>query len=65
MGKVNWNPSNSKAAWIILAPLPIQILLLATGEPHGLSDEIGVILTIIQAILIPSIFLPKGKGAAE
>lgn len=63
-GKVNWNPRNRRAALIILAPLPIQILLLATGEPHGLTDEIGVILTIIQAILIPSIFLPKMQEAA-
>ena len=64
-GKVDWNPRNRKAALIILAPLPIQILLLATGEPHGLTDEIGVILTIIQAILIPTIFLPKTKAQHE
>jgi len=64
-GQVNWNRLNIRAAWIILAPLPLQILLLATGEPHGLTDEIGVVITIIQAILIPTIFLPKEKGAMQ
>lgn len=64
-GQVNWNRLNKRAAWIILAPLPIQILLLATGEPHGLTDEVGVVITIIQAILFPTIFLPKEKSAMQ
>ena len=64
-GNLSWNKLNNRAAWIILAPLPVQILLLATGEPHGLTDEIGVIITIVQAILIPSIFLPKGEASGQ
>jgi len=46
---------------IILAPLPIQAILFATGEADGLTDEISVIITIIQSFLIAIIFFPTKK----
>lgn len=54
-----WGKSNRLAAWIILSPLPLQALLFATGEPHGTTDEIAVVITIVQALLFPFIFVPK------
>ncbi len=54
-----WGKSNRLAAWIILSPLPIQALLFATGEPHGTTDEIAVVITILQSLLLPIIFIPK------
>ncbi len=34
------------------ALLPIQFVLLRFGQPHGLSDQIGVIITILQWLLM-------------
>lgn len=44
--------------WIILAPLPLQAVLFMVGEPHALTDEISVLITIAQALAIPFIFTP-------
>ena len=46
---IRWNKTNTRKALIILAPLPIQAILYTTGEAHGLTDEISVIITIIQS----------------
>lgn len=56
---IPWNKRNK--IWLIglLALIPIQWILFATGEAHGTTDGIGVILTIIQAFLLPFIFEPK------
>ena len=56
---IPWHRSNTKKALIIFAPLPIQAILYATGEPHGLTDEISVVITIIQAFLVAVILFPK------
>ncbi|MEZ5042917.1 MAG: ubiquinol cytochrome C oxidoreductase [Saprospiraceae bacterium] len=56
---LTWNRRNRLTAYILLAPLPIQAILLMSGEAHGTTDEIGVIITILQAILFPLIFIPK------
>ncbi len=61
--QIPWTSKNSTLAWIIFGMLPIQALLLATGEPHGLTDEIGVILTILQCFLIPLILRPYPASA--
>ncbi len=58
---IPWSKSNTKKALIILAPLPIQAILFATGEADGLTDEISVIITIIQSFLIAIIFFPTKK----
>ena len=56
---IPWDKLNTKKALIILAPLPIQAIMYATGEAHGFTDEISVIITIIQSFLIVIIFFPK------
>lgn len=33
---------------LVFAMLPAQFVLLRFGEPHGLTDQIGVVLTLIQ-----------------
>ena len=58
---ISWNKKNKLAAWIILGPLPIQLILLSTGDPQQNTDQIGVVISIIQANVIPFIFLPYGK----
>lgn len=54
-----WNRRNTIKALIILGPLPLQAIMFATGEPHGLTDEISVIIAILQSFLIPTIFFPS------
>lgn len=62
--QIPWSRKNKIKAILILGILPIQALLYATGEPHGLTDEIGVILTILQSFLFGIIFIPT-KGIKE
>lgn len=50
--------SNRLWTWIILAPLPLQAILFMVGEPHALTDEISVLITIAQALALPFIFRP-------
>lgn len=53
-----WTSKNNLMMYLILGPLPIQAMLLASGEPHGITDQIGVIISILQCFLIPFIFRP-------
>lgn len=41
-----------------VAFVPIQLVLLIFGEPHALTDEIGVIGTLIQGALLAYAFYP-------
>jgi hypothetical protein len=43
---------NVKRLLSLAALLPLQFVLLRFGEPHGLSDQAGVILTILQWLLL-------------
>lgn len=56
---VPWSKKNKRMALIILGMIPIQGVMFATGEPHGLTDEISVIIAILQSFLLPTIFFPK------
>ncbi len=56
---IPWNKKNNLKAILILGVIPIQAILYATGEAHGLTDEISVIITILQSFLIPIIFFPS------
>jgi hypothetical protein len=53
-----WNRKNTNKGLIIIALIPIQAILFATGEAHGLTDEIGVIIAILHSFLIQTIFFP-------
>jgi len=60
---IPWSRRNTTMALIILGPLPIQAILLYFGEPHATTDEIGVLITILQCMMVPLIFFPYGKSS--
>ena len=45
-------PLNLKRVGLLAGLLPIQFVLLFFGTPHGLTDQIGVVLTILQWFLM-------------
>ena len=53
-------PVNLKRLALLAALLPIQFCLLRFGVPHGLTDQVGVVLTMLQwfaagwALALPS-----------
>lgn len=59
---IPWNRRNTLKAIFILGPLPLQAILYATGEPHALTDEVSVLITILQSFLIPIIFFPAKQA---
>jgi len=56
--EIQWSRKNKMLALLILGPLPLQAILLRVGEPHATTDEIGVLITILQCLLLPLIFFP-------
>jgi hypothetical protein len=57
--------NNQLWTWIILAPLPLQAIFFMIGEPHALTDEIAVLITIAQSLALPFIFTPaKARATA-
>ncbi len=54
-----WTPKNSMRLLLILGPLPLQALLLASGEPDGITDQVGVIMSISQCLLLPFVYKPS------
>lgn len=58
-GKISWGLRNKRALLVLSGLIPLQIILLASGEPHGTSDQIGVLLSIAQCLALPVIFFPK------
>ena len=54
-----WSRVNARWSWALLALLPVQLLLLRPGDPHGLTDKIGVILTIAQWFAISLALEPR------
>jgi len=63
--EIAWSKRNNLKALFILGVLPIQALLYATGEPHGLTDEISVIITISQSFLFGIIFIPREQSKSS
>ncbi len=53
-----WVKKNRIWTLLILLPIPLQAILLRTGESHELSDQIGVIIAIVQVVVLP--FALKG-----
>jgi hypothetical protein len=45
---ISWTKKNSTLLNIFLGMLPILFFLLFSGEPHGITDQIGVIIAIAQ-----------------
>ena len=62
-----WTRTNKVLGLALIALLPIQFVLLRFGEPHGTTDQIGVVLTILQWMLIGAALRPRPTphGLAE
>ncbi|HSK81753.1 MAG TPA: hypothetical protein VLQ45_35205 [Thermoanaerobaculia bacterium] len=54
-----WTPANQWMTIALAALLPVQFVLLRFGEPHGTTDQIGVILTMLQWFLLGAALAPK------
>lgn len=50
---------------VCIAIVPVQLVLLIFGEPHELTDEIGVIVTILQWTLLAYAFYPGSKYRSQ
>lgn len=48
----HWTRRNT--TWIggLIALLPLQFVLLRFGQPDGITDQVGVVLTIVQWLLV-------------
>jgi len=57
---ISWGKKNSNLLNIFLLMIPLLFVLLSSGEPHGITDQIGVIIAILQCFYIPAIFRPYG-----
>ena len=57
--EIQWNKKNKRNTFLIFGFLPIQAVLLMIGEPHALTDEIGVLISIAQCFVLPMIYRPK------
>jgi hypothetical protein len=53
-----WNARNWLLAGIAVGLLPVQFGLLRSGLPHGTTDQLGVLLTIVQWALINAAVYP-------
>jgi hypothetical protein len=62
-----WNHTNRILLLLAISLLPIQFVLLRYGEQHGTTDQIGVILTMLQWLLINLGLFPwlKSRTAVE
>jgi len=54
-----WTRANKILVLGLLALLPLQLVLLRCGEPHGTADQIGVMLTILQWLLVGTAIRPR------
>jgi len=50
---------------LMLSLLPVQFALLRFGEPHGTTDKIGVLLTMLQWVGLNVAFASRGSNKAE
>ena len=53
-----WTPRNTRLLLIALSILPLQFVLLRFGAQHGLTDKIGLILTITQWVVVNVALFP-------
>ena len=59
---IPWHKANNKRALWLFALLPLQAVFFATGEPHNITDQIAVIISILQALLVWWVFVPVKKA---
>lgn len=53
-----WNCRNQRWLLVLLACFPIQFALLRFGPPDSVADQLGVLLTIAQWLLVGQAFRP-------
>jgi hypothetical protein len=56
-----WTLANTVLFVLWLATLPVAYYLLSTGEPHGTTDQYGVLVTIGGWLIFFLAMLPFGK----
>ena len=54
-----WTRTNKILTIGLLALLPVQFVLLRFGEPQSTIDQIGVVLTILQWLLVGAALRPR------
>jgi hypothetical protein len=47
-----WTRRNTNWAMVLLLPLFVQAYLFREGEPHGLTDKIGVVIALLQVLFV-------------
>lgn len=47
-----WTRRNTVWLGGLIALLPLQLVLLRFGQPDGITDQVGVVLTIVQWLLV-------------
>ena len=57
-----WTQRNTRWVLALTALLPMQLILLRAGEPHGTTDQIGVLITIAQWFLLSIALRPARRG---
>jgi hypothetical protein len=56
-GKVfKWKMKNNRWLIVVLSMLPVQFILLRTGEPQDLTDKIGVVMALSQVFIFYWVF---------
>jgi len=64
-GAAAWTPQSTRRMMALAALLPLQFLLLRLGEPNGVSDAVGVLITIAQWLALGWALAPapaQGRG---
>src|SRR5262245_47086999 len=59
-----WSNRNTRWVLVLAALLPMQLVLLRVGEPHGTTDQIGVLVTIAQWFLLSIALRRVGQASA-
>lgn len=60
-----WTQRNTRWTLALAALLPMQLVLLRVGEPHGTTDQIGVLVTLAQWFLVSTAVRLKPDPQAE
>ncbi|MCX2743284.1 ubiquinol cytochrome C oxidoreductase [Mangrovivirga sp. M17] len=55
---IEWKSKNNLMLGIILGPLVVEAILFSVGEPHGITDQVGVVMALIQCFSLPFIYKP-------
>jgi hypothetical protein len=58
---LSWSRRNTRWTVALASLLPMQLVLLRIGEPHGTTDEIGVLVTMAQWFLLSVAFWPGAE----